>query len=391
MAARFFMQKPLFSVFFFLVLVGIGSNDLHSFADEQQTAKPQEEKAAEKTPQDPRIGKSVIVTSAGAELRTPEAVVWRAYIGDVYTVSLTNDQWLWIAEKGGWLWQNHVLMLDEGVDVMSSRIAADPSAENYNLRGIVFSAHQKYDKAIADFTTSLARKKNNAGVLNNRGQAKYKKGDLSAAIVDFTAAIRADSKHYVALNNRALCHMDNEDFKAALKDLNSAIKLHEEYPEALNNRGIIHSRNGDYKAAIADFTAAIKVDERYTDAYGNRAFAHRRQKQFKKALTDLRTAIEKSPLQFEPVNDLAWMLATTNEPSVRDGKEAVELATRACQMTQYQNWNTIDTLAAAYAAAGDFKSAGQWIATALEKAPEDEKSDLEKHSKLIESKKTIDE
>lgn len=391
MPVRLFFQKPPFFLFYFPVLIAVTGADLSLFADEKQDAKQPEARSAEKTEQDPRIGRSVIVTSAGAELRTPDAVVWRAYIGDIYTVSLTNDQWLWIAEKGGWLWQNHVLMFDEGIDVMTSRIAADPSAENYNLRGIVYSAHKKYDKAIADFTTSLARKKNNAGVLNNRGQARYEKGDLSAAIVDFTAAVRADSKHYVALNNRALCHMDNEDFKAALKDLNSAIRLQKEYPEALNNRGIIHSRNGDYTAAIADFTAAIKIDERYTDAYGNRAFAHRRQEQYKAALTDLRTAIEKAPLQFEPVNDLAWMLATTNEPSVRNGKEAVELATKACQMTQYKNWNTMDTLAAAYAAAGDFKSAGQWIATAIEKAPENEKVELEKHSKLIESQKTIDD
>lgn len=42
---------------------------------------------------------------------------------------------------------------------------------------------------------------------------------------------------------------------------------------------------------------------------------------------------------------------------MRNGKEAVELATKACELSQWQNWSEIDTLAAAYAEAGDFDQA----------------------------------
>ena len=58
-------------------------------------------------------------------------------------------------------------------------------------------------------------------------------------------------------------------------------------------------------------------------------------------------------------------------------------------MTQYKDWNAIDTLAAAYAAAGDFKSAQQWISTAEKVAPADQKAGLQNHIQLIQANKPI--
>ena len=340
---------------------------------------------------DERIGKKVIVTEAGAPLRTPEAVVWKAWLGETYTVALTNGEWLWIAEKGGWLWEKQTVMFDKAVDEFTQRIRKDPSAENYHLRGVAWLAHDQYDKAIADFTLSLNKEPKQAGVFNNRGQAHYLKQDYTSAVSDFDAAVRADKKHFVALNNRALCHIAVQDYNAALRDLNSAVRLNKEYAEALNNRGVVHSLLGKYRNAVDDFSAALLIDDRYIDAYGNRSFAYRQLSRFTEAVTDLRTAMKKDPLDYKPVNDLAWMLATISEESVRNPKEAISLAKKACEMTQYENWNALDTLAAAYAAEGSFKKAQQWVATAIEKAPDDAKEDLQQHLKLIQDKKPIEQ
>ncbi|MEQ9411318.1 MAG: tetratricopeptide repeat protein [Fuerstiella sp.] len=338
---------------------------------------------------DARIGKRVIVTEAGAPLRTPDAIVWKAYLGETFTVSLTNSEWLWIAEKGGWLWEKQTVMFDAAIPELTERLKKEPTAENYHLRGIAYSAHQQYDKAIADYTQSLKLTPNTAGVLNNRGQAQYFQNNYDAAIRDFDAAISADPKHFVAMNNRALCYIARQDYPAALRDLNAALKLNQEYPEALNNRGVVHSALNNFKAAIKDYSAALKIDDKYIDAYGNRAYAYRQQNQLTEAVADLRTAMEKAPLDFKPVNDLAWMLATVADESVQNPEEAIKLATSACQMTQYANWNTLDTLAAAYAAAGDFESAQQWIATAIEKAGDAEKPGLQKHLEQIQAGQRI--
>jgi tetratricopeptide (TPR) repeat protein len=82
----------------------------------------------------------------------------------------------------------------------------------------------------------------------------------------------------------------------------------------------------------------------------------------------IREAIEKyrEVLSYRPetvpaLNNLAWILATSEDPGIRDGLEAVRLAERACASMQYSPPSvipsTLDTLAAAYAEAGRFKDA----------------------------------
>ncbi len=64
------------------------------------------------------------------------------------------------------------------------------------------------------------------------------------------------------------------------------------------------------------------------------------------------------------LNNLAWILATTSKPELRNGKEAVQLATRAVELTDRRVPHFIGTLAAAYAETGQFSKAVQIAQTA---------------------------
>ena len=68
-----------------------------------------------------------------------------------------------------------------------------------------------------------------------------------------------------------------------------------------------------------------------------------------------------APDSIEALNNLAWILATCPDTSLRDGQQAVQLAERACNATGFKETVPIGTLAAAYAEAGQFDSA---VATA---------------------------
>lgn len=351
------------------------------------TANAQQQPAAAQN--DSRIGKRVIVIVDRAPLRTPEKTVWRAYRGEVFTVATVNKEWLWITEKQGWLLGSEAVMFDTAIKELTERLQKEPTAENYDLRGIALTAHARYQDAVNDFSKSLQLKGNVPGVFNNRGRAAYLAKSYDNAIRDFNAAIKLNPKHFVALLNRALCLMATERYDEALKDLNAALSINKSFPEALNNRGVVYSQKRDYRKAVADFTAAIKVDERYVEAYGNRAATYRQMKRFNSALEDLQTAMKLAPTSHRPVNDVAWYLATTENQRQRNAKQAVEYALKACQMTSYEDWNTLDTLAAAYASAGQFKLAQQWIATAIDRAPEGAKKRLERHQQLVMSEKLI--
>lgn len=336
-----------------------------------------------------QVGDRVIVTVAGAPLKTPEKTVWKAYPGDVYEVALVNGEWLWIVEKGGWLWQKQTLPFDTAIEQLTQQLDENETAETYNLRGVARLAHEDFENAVADFTASLQQGKRSAGVLNNRGKAYFQQADYQKAIADFDAALQLNPNHFVALNNRALCHIALGEFQTALQDLDAAVKLNDAYPEALNNRGVVHMQLSETQKAIDDYSAAIKIYGGYVEAYGNRSYAYRRNGQFDLAIADLRSAMKSAPLDFKPVNDLAWMLATSEEATDQQIQESVELATKACQMTQYENWNCIDTLAAACAAAGQFEQAEQWANTALKQAPAAGRPGLEEHVRLIQAQQPI--
>jgi Flp pilus assembly protein TadD len=70
------------------------------------------------------------------------------------------------------------------------------------------------------------------------------------------------------------------------------------------------------------------------------------------------------------LNNLAWLMATAPEDSVRDGKRAVELALAAAQATAFRDPTVLDTLAAAFAEAGDFPKAMEAAHRALELSAE---------------------
>ena len=59
------------------------------------------------------------------------------------------------------------------------------------------------------------------------------------------------------------------------------------------------------------------------------------------------------------------MLATAPDAQVRDGKRAVEFATRACALAGWDQPVFLETLAAAYAESGEFQSAVEWQTKAM--------------------------
>ena len=63
------------------------------------------------------------------------------------------------------------------------------------------------------------------------------------------------------------------------------------------------------------------------------------------------------PNEPDPMNNLAWLLATHRQAKFYNPNEAIRLAEQACNLTNYERPEFLDTLAVAYAAAGRFNQA----------------------------------
>jgi cytochrome c-type biogenesis protein CcmH/NrfG len=70
------------------------------------------------------------------------------------------------------------------------------------------------------------------------------------------------------------------------------------------------------------------------------------------AIAHHQQALRVAPDWVDPMSGLAWILATAADPDLLRPAEAVRLTERAAALTERQHVGVLDTLAAAYAAAG---------------------------------------
>jgi hypothetical protein len=108
-----------------------------------------------------------------------------------------------------------------------------------------------------------------------------------------------------------------------------------------------------------------------------------RMKMMAEARAELEMALKNNPDNAAVLRDLAWILATSPNPGLRNGSRAVELAQHACALTKYQKSQFVGTLAAAYAEAGRFDDAMATAQQAILLAQQNNETDLLEKSREL--------
>jgi Flp pilus assembly protein TadD len=83
------------------------------------------------------------------------------------------------------------------------------------------------------------------------------------------------------------------------------------------------------------------------------------------ALRMFETVSQLAPNLPKPLSDIAWILATHPDEAIRDPLRAVSVGRRAVELAEGKDASMLDTLAAAYAAAGDFEEARKTARAAI--------------------------
>ncbi|MCA9197428.1 MAG: ASPIC/UnbV domain-containing protein [Planctomycetales bacterium] len=131
-------------------------------------------------------------------------------------------------------------------------------------------------------------------------------------------------------------------------------------------------RAGQYGAHLNRTTTAIRLLEaavkkwpQSTDARFHLATLYQIDHQYSAAVTQYRLVLDRDADRTDAANNLAWLLCTTNDDELRNPPEALQLA-QAILQTVDASPSYLDTLAAAFAANGQFEQAVTTLERAIE-------------------------
>lgn len=212
-----------------------------------------------------------------------------------------------------------------------------------------------------------------------RGLVAEMTEDYKDAIKLLSLAIKEERGEVIKLGLayrfRGLAYKHLGRREEALNDFLEVIRIQPRLDLGYYDAGVIYNLTGRYQAAVAAMTRAIDLrqdDRGLARRRSERGNAYFHLGQFKRAESDFVVALRLDPREPDVLNNVAWFRATCPDAAFRNGKEAVEFAARACALDRWKDADEIDTLAAAYAEAGNFAEAERYQQKALSLLSADE-------------------
>lgn len=312
--------------------------------------------------------------------------------------------------------------LDELLVILDKQIDAKPMEGTLRrLRATIFvvKSAEKNDKELmqkarADLDKAVELNKNDAQSLILRSQILFDLGEIDQARRDISdalliepeaidgvfmrAAIAAREKRYADaiadmellvrafptrehyVRQLANYYQLDERPRLAIRLLDELIKKNKSSWRSLRMRGDARLSTGEHSEAIKDYERAIGLMEKVAE----------KNKDANAPETDTDEESDDSLPKGEHagiLNNLAWVLATSPKDDIRNGKRALELGLKACEISEYKEAHILSTLAAGYAEIGDFENARKWSAKAVEIGQAEGNEQLEQLKKELENYK----
>jgi len=194
-----------------------------------------------------------------------------------------------------------------------------------------------------------------------------KSGNLVEAAAHFRRAYELEPSNPEMVRGQGLVAQAQGRTDEAAAWFERALQLAPYDAEALGQLGSVRIQAGRVAGGIALLRRAVALDPANAQPHLTFALALMTVPgRDAEAAEQLHEVVRLEPRGLDGTNALAWLLATSPDPRVRNGAEAVGLAARAVELSGGRDPNVIDTQAAALATAGRFDEAMRHARAALE-------------------------
>jgi len=258
--------------------------------------------------------------------------------------------------------------------------------------GQALQALGRFNEAITEFQETLTFLPEDTKIQLSLGQALFEAGKVNEAVSYLQRYLAADAASATAqfYLGQALADLGKVD--EAMPHLQAALAANPTRGSYNDTYGMLLLQKGQYDEAIAYLRKAVAADPDSADAHDGLGTALLAMHKPEEALVELRKAVIANPNlgtaqadlgdvlysfadnaaeavdhwrkavsidadQESVLSQLAWVLATSPDASIRNGAEAVKDAQRAVQLTGGNDPKSVDTLAAALAESNRFAEA----------------------------------
>ncbi len=296
----------------------------------------------------------------------PKRVVWgfrsADEMGDLWVQLMTgSEQEMRVLAR-----DSRRKMITEDIVGLETQIRVNPDyAAIRNDAALLYIENGQADRAVPHFEQVTRLEPHSAAAQFNLGNALEAAGKRQEAVARYREAVKLDPTYvraHAALANALFLQGQAKEATAHYREL---ARLDPTSLEAHFNLGSALMAVGRFNEALPALRRALELKNDFPEAHYNLARVYANLTQTAEAVRHLRAAVELRADWLPALGQLAWLLATHADAGVLDPEEAVRLATRAAELSRGADAEILDSLAAAYAAAGRFEDA---VRTAAEAA-----------------------
>ncbi len=136
------------------------------------------------------------------------------------------------------------------------------AAQNYQadyIHGLKLMEKEKYNDAIAVFSSVISKNKTFDDAYLKRGVCYYLLQDDAQAISNFDQALKINKTNAAALYNRGLIFKEKGAYKKAISDFSKALEIEPDLKYAWFNRALVKLRLSDFQSACLDLAKAADL------------------------------------------------------------------------------------------------------------------------------------
>ncbi len=238
--------------------------------------------------------------------------------------------------------------------------------ETWDNLGLIAMQDKDYGRAADLFQHALNINPKRPLSLANLGNALRMARDFTDAETILQKAQQLDPEFLPTQLTLGNLYDDLGKFDQAIPHYQKLLEYHPTDALSRCNLAIDLQAIGKLAEAVPQYQEALRLQPANASFHYYYSTALLASGRLGEGLVELRATLELDPKYLRALNDLSWLLATNPNDSVRNGREAVQRAELACQLTGGKDVRSLCSLDAAYAEAGRFPEA----ITTAEKARE---------------------